>query len=70
MQRPDVVRQVNLDVVGIHHAVAVDVDLEGGVAAGLIDPGFGVRRARRSVECCRAHEVDRAGEAVRTRSCR
>ena len=61
MQGADVVGQVDLDVVGVHDPVAVDVDLERRIAAGHVDPGLRMRRRRRSVERRIVHEMDRSG---------
>jgi hypothetical protein len=66
VQCPGVVGQVDFDVVCIHHAVAVDVDLKRRVGTGHVHPRLGMRRRHRSVERGRVHEVNRAGEAVRT----
>ena len=44
MQRSYVVGQMDLDVVRIHHSVAVNVDLQRRVGSGRVDAGFGVRR--------------------------
>lgn len=65
MQRADVAAEVDLDVVGVHQAVAVDVDLKRGIRASLVDARFGVRRPRGAVECSRVHEMDRSGELRR-----
>jgi len=63
VQRAGVVGQMDFDVVRIHHAVAVDVDLQRRIGAGPVHPGLGMRRRRRPVERC--HELNRAGEFVR-----
>src|SRR5260370_21462174 len=64
-QRSRKVCEVHLDVVGVHDAIAIDVDLQE--TAACVEPRFGVRGSRTAIESIAPDKIDRSGEAIGAR---